>query len=193
MWLLILLSAVQAQRSGAVSCGFAAVYTILRLEGRAVNTVMLDSLLPHSGQGNSLAELRDAAQASGLELVAVQLGSFEDSLDRPIIVHMKGQRAGHFVVLRRVGAPNQRMVQVIDPLNGHEIVDVATLCSRPEWTGLALIPKKSIPNYRTMLSTTVILTAIAASSYIPGVRAILDQAVRTLGRARSHHVRSPAR
>jgi len=151
--------AVPSRNPTEYDCGTLALRTILALEGRAVPVDAVRSALPGEGKtGRSMAELRDAARALGLTLMGVSLPRSDRAPDRPALVLLKREDHGHFVVVRPVG-PSGRLIQIIDP-NGDPIVtDAADVYASPEWTGLALIPKR--PNWAFRVATS--LFAVACS------------------------------
>lgn len=125
-------------------CGAFALYSLLRIEGRAVHPRDLEARLPPPLPGGlSMKRLRDAASSLGLHLTGVRF-SGSISLDRPALVFTRRGVHGHYLVLRPVGHTG-KLVQVIDSADDPSVVDMADLASAPGWTGLALIPSR--PNW----------------------------------------------
>ena len=125
-------------------CGTLALYTLLRLEGRAIRLRDVDASLPAPPpQGFSMEQLRDAASSFGVSLMGVHLPR-QGSPDRPALVFTRHGPHGHFSVVRPIGHTG-KLVQTIDALREPDVVDLPDLITSPEWTGLALIPSR--PNW----------------------------------------------
>jgi hypothetical protein len=130
-------------------CGTLALYTLLSLEGRPADLRALERALPPPNrQGFSLADLRRAAGVSGLSVRGVKLRS-DQPLERPALAFVKRGQHGHYLVIRPVGHTG-KLVQTIDPSGEVDVIEAADLCSRPEWTGLALVPDR--PNWVAILA-----------------------------------------
>ena len=131
------------KKADPYDCGTIALHTILMLEGHPTPVIELEKILPQPPKaGYSMAQLRDAARASGLELIGVRLRKGDRSVDRPALVHLARGEHGHFVVVRPVGHSG-KLVQVLDASGAPTVVDLADFQSSPEWTGLALVPARS--------------------------------------------------
>jgi len=119
-------------------CGTLALYHLLPIEGRSPELASIGSRLPPmASTGYSMKEVRDAASACGLPLVGLRLKDPARELNRPMIVFF---RQGHFAVVRPVGHTGN-LVQVLEGVNGSEIIDRDVLFHLPNWTGLALAPR----------------------------------------------------
>jgi hypothetical protein len=148
---LVVFSQVAPRTSGASKssaeddCGAAALYTLLRTQGKhATLNEIRSALPPPSKLGHSMAELRDAAGSLGVDLVGVQLARRLELLDRPALVLLKSAQGGHFVVVRPVGT-HKRLLQIIDSRASPEVGDAENLLRSPAWTGMALVPKQEVP------------------------------------------------
>ena len=84
----------------------------------------------------------EASLALGLPLRGVSLDLTDTPLDRPALVHLKRGNEGHFVVIRPVGHSG-KLVQVIDPIDGVEVLDTQVLLSSAFWTGHAFDPNQA--------------------------------------------------
>lgn len=132
------------------SCGTKSLYLLFKSTDNNIEFEKLKSFLPSPGTaGYSMAELRDAAKAGGLSLVGIRLRDRLTHLDRPALVRLNRGVHGHFVLIRPVGHTGS-LVQVIDAGHSTEVIDFAELQSRPEWTGLALMPSRKI-RYMTVV------------------------------------------
>jgi hypothetical protein len=165
---------VESAREGEpISCGALSLYVLCRLEGcRAPLATIMARLPAESRAGHSLAQIRDAAAACGLGLRGVRIRRSDWPLDRPALIHLDRHTSGHYVVIRPVGHSG-RLVQVIDAPNRVETLDFDHLISSPDWTGLALIPRR--PNWAGGVG---IVLAIAASVLV---------LMRTVARLRHRH------
>ncbi len=124
-------------------CGTRALYSLMKLEGLSVDIEQLGSALPAlQSSGHTMLELKNAAAKFGLRLSGVSLGNQLEGIDRPMIVFLRQNPHGHFMVLRPVGSMGT-LVQILDPNRTPEIVDKSELLGSAEWTGLALIPQRS--------------------------------------------------
>lgn len=141
-------------------CGTLALYTLLRLEGRATRLVDVGtSLHPRPAPGSSMRELRDAAASLGVRLTGIRLPP-DGRLDRPAIVFTRRGGHGHFFVLRPVGHTGE-LVQVLDALQDPDVTDMPNLVNSPGWTGLALIPSR--PRWPVRLGWSLLGIAIICS------------------------------
>lgn len=121
-------------------CGSKSLYLILRLEGWIGELKDLQGHLPRiSENGHSMLDLRNAASACGLKLVAKKLPVGGEISDRPALVFLDQGQHGHFVVIRPVGHSG-KLDQIIDPNGPSEVIDINEMHAMSEWTGLALIP-----------------------------------------------------
>ncbi len=126
-------------------CGVAALFLLLRLEGRPATVDALIARLPKPGpRGYTMADLRDAAGASGLRLDGVRLRTGLKRLDRPALVFLHRGGHGHFAVVRPVGHTG-KLVQVLDPGRMPTVVDASELAASHDWTALALAPDRRPP------------------------------------------------
>ena len=127
-----------------VDCGLASLYLLLQLRGYAVDLSALRAHLPpRPAAGYSMMELRDAAGRLGLPLVGVHLQSGDSVPDTPLLAFLNRGGHGHFLVIHPVGHTG-RMVQVFDGFQGPVVMDWADLYKSPEWTGLALVPHRTV-------------------------------------------------
>lgn len=125
-----------------LDCGVLALHTLLALEGRETTLGTIEAALPPSPVGGySLAQLQDAARTCGLSLDGLQLARGKRAPDRPALLHLKRGPHGHFVVVRPVGHSGQ-LVQVLDVAEEPFVTDAAEISASPEWTGLALVPRR---------------------------------------------------
>jgi ABC-type bacteriocin/lantibiotic exporter with double-glycine peptidase domain len=123
-------------------CGSLALYHLLRLEGRPIDLDRLAAALPAPGsEGLSFLDLRDAAGHLGLTLDAVVLTKQRSAIRTPVLLFIKGDREGHFLVVRPVGHTGN-LVQIIDGERTPIVIDAARLFASTGWTGLALIPRR---------------------------------------------------
>jgi Peptidase C39 family len=123
-------------------CGVSALYALLRVEGRPTDLREVVSRLPQPDSvGHSMRDLRDASRACGLRLNGIRLDKNGDAIDRPMLVFLKRGSHGHFVVIRPVGHTG-KLVQVIDSVQGSEVMDKSDLIDSRDWTGLALVPAR---------------------------------------------------
>lgn len=155
-------------------CGAVALYVVLSMEGSYVSYQQVDDALPDHPEGNSMAELQNAAAKFGLELRPVVVTPEElRKLPMPCIVHwsIRGQKsnpAGHFDVL----------LQHADTV-GYDIVNT-THCMlgripyhnvAPQFDGYALIPVRTGSQYSWsgmlwILLGTVVVANLAYAGYL---------------------------
>jgi hypothetical protein len=151
-------------------CGTIALHTLLVIEGRSLGVDELRARMPPLAlRGRSIAELRDAARATGLQLVGVSLAKGTRAPDRPALVFFRRGEHGHFAVIRPVGHSG-KLIQVIDIAEAPTVMDASDLYASPEWTGLALIPRRPNPAF-VLLATLLavsgsILLALLVSSWL---------------------------
>lgn len=132
-----------ASTAESFDCGTAALYQLLWLEGLPLPLIDVAGSLPAPRPaGFSMLELQAAARKCGLRLRGVQLGSSTRTPDRPLLIYLHRGPHGHFVVIRPVGWSG-KLVQIIDPGNGSDVLDLEILAATPEWTGLALSPERA--------------------------------------------------
>lgn len=123
-------------------CGTLAAFNLLRLEGRAVDLLVLrDQLGAPPARGHSMLDLREAVQAQGLDAEGIRYPTPLSNLDRPIVAYLDRSPHGHFIVVRPVGHTG-RLVQVFDGLSAPSVIDADRLSDEPGWTGLALRPRR---------------------------------------------------
>lgn len=128
----------EEEASRPFDCGPSALFVLVKLMDRdATYEAVLQALPPRHPDGYSMMELQTAASKLGLGLSGARL-DHGDRLAGPAIAFVKSGREGHFVVLRPVGTTG-RMVQVIDPPDAPEALDLDRLIDSPEWTGRLLI------------------------------------------------------
>ncbi len=155
---------------GADDCGARALYQLLHLEGRATDLARLESTLGGpTTEGHSFRDLREVAARFGLELDAVALPKLRSAIRGPALVFLKGDRRGHFVVVRPVGHTG-RLLQVLDGERTPLVTDAEWLFASPSWSGLALVPHRS---------GRLLLASVSVSA-----ACLVALAVRFLGRAR---------
>ena len=127
-----------------VDCGLASLYLLLQLEGYPIGLSALpERLPPRAAAGYSMMELRDAAGRLGLRLVGVHLQAGKHFPSTPFLAFLNRGGHGHFLVIRPVGHTG-RMVQVFDGLQDPIVMDWANLYKSPGWTGLALVPHRTV-------------------------------------------------
>ena len=137
------LESVEAQETAEpdeFKCGVLALYSLLRLEGKAPTLADLDRALPPSADGgHSFADLQAASERFGLALQGIRHDKGRIA-DGPAIFFLKRGRHGHFLVTRPIGHSG-KLAQVFDGVNAEpEVLDIAALTATQDWTGLALIP-----------------------------------------------------
>jgi len=151
---LLSLAAQQGPRSEAADfdCATLALHSLFAIEGRSIAIDAVRRLLPPlDPRGYSLAELRNAARAGGLDLDGVTLVPGDRAPDRPAIVFFDREGHGHYAVVRPVGHSG-KLIQIIDAAEGGPIVmDAKDLYASSQWTGLALLPRR--PNWPFRLAT----------------------------------------
>jgi len=126
-------------------CGAYALYDMLQLEGRPTQLEEIRSILGAPGaDGRSFLELREASRRCGLMLDAVVLPRKRSVIAGPILLFVKTQPEGHFVVVRPVGHTG-RLVQWLDGDRPPIVLDADLLFASPWWTGLALVPHRINP------------------------------------------------
>jgi ABC-type bacteriocin/lantibiotic exporter with double-glycine peptidase domain len=141
-------------------CGSLALYHLLRLEGRPIDLDRLTAALPAPGaEGLSFLDLRDAAGRLGLPLDAVLLTKQRSAIRAPVLVFIKGNQEGHFLVVRPVGHTGN-LVQIIDGERTPIVVDAARLFASNGWTGLALILRRH--NYFIITALSISLACFIA-------------------------------
>ncbi|MGC8639381.1 MAG: cysteine peptidase family C39 domain-containing protein [Isosphaeraceae bacterium] len=125
-------------------CGSRALYTLMCLERAPFDVNSLRRALPRpSAMGYSMKELRDAGRKLGVSLSGVVLKKDVRAIDRPMIVFCRRDGHGHYMAIRPVGH-SRKLVQMIDPASDEpEVVDYEVAFSRPDWTGIALIPDRA--------------------------------------------------
>jgi hypothetical protein len=143
-----------------LDCGPVAVYALFQIEGRPTPIETIAAKLPPPRpDGFSMKELRDASSSLGLTLDGVYLGQDVAAIDRPMLVFLKVDRQGHFLVIRPVGHTGT-LVQVIDSGQPPRVMDKAELVSSDQWTGVALVPRRT--NWTLMTTLGLLATACAA-------------------------------
>jgi hypothetical protein len=143
-------------------CGTFALYHLLKLESRPTDLVRLRSVLPAPGAaGHSLRYLRDAARRFGLPLDAVVLPKRRSAIKGPILMFVKRDREGHFIVVRPVGHTGH-LVQVLDGERLPIVIDADRPFASPSWTGLALVPRRT--NYLAVAAGW--LSAVCMGAYV---------------------------
>lgn len=171
---------------GNYDCGTLALHSLLAIEGRSIPVDELRSRLPALGQqGHSMADLRNAARAAGVELVGVMLGRGDRAPDRPALVFLQRDEHGHFAVVRPVGHSG-KLIQIIDATGDPIVMDASDLYASRQWTGIALIPLRPNWTFRVLAgvltaSCSILLAllfarrfyAAPATGLTPGVPFIL--------------------
>jgi ABC-type bacteriocin/lantibiotic exporter with double-glycine peptidase domain len=115
----------------------------LRACERGVDLARLRASIPAPGAlGLSMADLQEAARRQGLPLRGVKLSIHEFPLEHPAIVLMKEGDRGHYVVVQPTGTTGT-VALLLDFPHPPRSVDYTDLLARPDWTGLALVPKRS--------------------------------------------------
>lgn len=148
--------------SATYDCGTLALRILLKLENRPSDPAFLETRLPRRNpRGYTMNQLRHAAGECGLELIGVHLSSHGGELDRPALVFQKVGTHGHFLVVRPIG-PTGKLLQVLDPNRPPEVVDAQDFFAAPEWTGLALVPRRS---NRLTLALAGLAAAAALASF----------------------------
>jgi hypothetical protein len=79
-----------------------------------------------------------------VNLTGIRILPKTEVIDRPLLVLLRSDSRGHFVLVRPVGA-SRRMVQVVDSNREPFITDSARLFAAGDWTGLALAPDRTSP------------------------------------------------
>jgi len=154
--------AVSSSDTAEYDCGTLALHTLLTIEGRPTPIDALQSRLPSGPQeGHSMAELRDAAGAFGLTLIGVSLPRSDRAPDRPALVLVKWKQHSHFIVIRPVGHSG-KLLQIIDTARDPIVVDAADVYAAPEWTGLALIPRRTSWAFPIALGLCVACCSVCA-------------------------------
>jgi hypothetical protein len=100
------------------ACGPNAVYCFLKLCGRQPCPEILRTLRPVDERGMSLAEIRDALQAEGLEVeLSFCAGSVLRSFRTPCIIYSSdvGSTSGHYQVVCSISGD---CAMVLDPTSG---------------------------------------------------------------------------
>ena len=124
-------------------CGPVALYALFRLEGRPTSIEAIAARLPKPRpESHSMRQLRDASRSLGLILDGAYLGKDTGPIDRPMIVFLKVDREGHFLVIRPVGHTG-KLVQVIDANQPTRVMEKAELIASDQWTGLVLAPRRA--------------------------------------------------
>ena len=150
-----------AEKGRPPDCGVNALFLLLNLEGRPITIDRLERALPaRNPQGYSMAELSAASQAMGLPLDGVKFDKGDEPLDRPAIAFFKDAKAGHFALLRPVGATGT-MVQLIDPPHAPQILDYSRLFQSKTWTGRVLIRREP---WFVRYARPLIVAAVALSA-----------------------------
>jgi len=132
-----------ATPSTGPDCGWASLYSLLRLEGHSVTVSDIKrNLPPPDDDGYSMLELLEAASRCGLNLNGVRLVGNDQVIDRPMILFFDQKPHGHFLVARPVGHSG-KLVQVLELGSPPDVLDQAQLLGSEQWTGLALVPASS--------------------------------------------------
>lgn len=180
--------AALAMDDEASVCGVDSLYILSRLEGRRASLATIQAMLGRSGpQGHSLVSLREGAFLLGLSLRGARIGLEDWPLDRPALVHFKGQPRGHFAVIRPVGHTG-KLVQVIDGADHVEVEDFDHLVKLPTWDGLALVPLRAgdvLKQVAPWLIVSMIFSMLAAAAIVQiGSKALVvrREPVSILGR-----------
>lgn len=148
-----------ASADDVFDCGTSSLLILMRLEGRNVDPEALISLFPAVPRGGySLKELASGAARSGFGLQGVRLAS-DAPPDRPVIAYLNDGVRGHYVVVRPVGLSDS-LVQVLDLTRTPEVVTASDLCKRPEWTGLVLLPVRSLRTISFLLASVILVAAL---------------------------------
>lgn len=173
-------------RSGP-SCGLTSLWTLLHLEGHPIPMATLRARLPSEpAAGYSIAELREAAAACGLRTDVRQLSTNPEALDRPVLVFVRRNGHGHFLVIRPVGRGDK--LQVLDGPRAPEVREGTQIVDAPTWTGIALVPvRPSWPARAVALAMFGGALACLIRPRGPGTR-LESPATRQQNRPRSHAV-----
>lgn len=160
-------------------CGAKSLYHLLRLENRPAELDRLLGLLgPSTSEGRSFLTLRRAARACGLTLNAVAIPKSETRLAGPALAFIKGEKEGHFLVVRPVGHTG-RLVQVLDGDLDPIVIDAEALFASRGWTGLVLTPRRA--NWLAILAGALGLLSTGALA----ARLIAQRSRRLPGRGAS--------
>lgn len=118
-------------------CGVAALYALLKVEGRSVKLAEVHQSLAEGAEGLvTMKDLRDAAAGLGLILEGRKL---TERPSRATIAHVK-LGSGHFLVVRPVGTTG-KLVQVLDGQRLPFVIDWENLARSELWSGVGLTPR----------------------------------------------------
>lgn len=140
--------------------GLNSLYLLLHYNHRPVNYERLAALLPSGGRGTSLADLQDAARASGLKTRILKWGPAEfGRFANPAVVHVEdpAQDGGRFVLAVYRGGANY---EVVDGATA-QLMETPIDEFRRAWSGYVLVPEPPIaPVWYLVEVTAAILTVL---------------------------------
>jgi ABC-type bacteriocin/lantibiotic exporter with double-glycine peptidase domain len=139
-------------------CGPNSLYALLKLRGLDVSLAKTHSLAPAGSDGASLAALEAASRALGLPMVTVRIHEFDDfaRFRFPIIAHLSGARAGHFIIVLGFDQ-NNSAVLVADALTCDIRWQEAALLQR-DWSGYLLVSEQDLFWQRFESNAAIALT-----------------------------------
>lgn len=130
------------RQSAKADCGAQAVYLLLSLHHKPVVIEdVISSFVDEDSAGHSMLELAQASSRLGLPVVGKRYQPGQTFPDRPVIAYLRLRDAGHFFVIRPVGATGT-LVQILDPPHEPVIMELSELVKRDFWTGALLVPEK---------------------------------------------------
>ncbi len=114
-----------------------------------------------------MKELREAARSFGLRLDGVFIGKKAELIDRPILVFLKVDRKGHFLVVRPVGHTG-KLAQVIDSNQQTRVMEKSDLVASDQWTGLVLAPRRT--DWSLALTIAILAPACLGGLFVALIR-----------------------
>jgi ABC-type bacteriocin/lantibiotic exporter with double-glycine peptidase domain len=142
--LLLALATVFAAEPG-VSCGATCTFLFMRDHGGDFSLDRLSELLSDRADGHTFAELRDVCTSHGVPATIVNARDFGRLPKEPFVAHFRGEdgdAVGHYVFLRPL-EPTFTQYQLVAPPLPPEVVTVADLLARSDFTGWVLVRSTS--------------------------------------------------
>jgi ABC-type bacteriocin/lantibiotic exporter with double-glycine peptidase domain len=143
-------------------CGPNSLYALLRLSGLDVTLAETHSLTPLGSNGASLAALESASRSLGLPMMTVRVHEFNDlaRFRYPVIAHLTGSRAGHFIIVLGFNQANSSLL-VADALTCDlQWLNASTV--QRDWSGYLLVSEQDL-FWERFETKAAILTAVGGA------------------------------
>ena len=119
-------------------CGTLSVRNFLALHGKSVPLHVITEKLPTPcPDGFTIKQFRDAIRSLGIKVNGVKIPRQAKALDREMLMLLKHDTHGHYVVIRPVG-PSGTLIQIVDGLEPPRVLEKTKLVDGESWTGIVL-------------------------------------------------------